>query len=289
MNVATAGRAAATRYGKFIIRRADSLDDYRACEALQALIWGDGDIAGIPLLDLLTAQENGGMVLGAFDTSGRLLGFVYAMLGLSDSRKLKHCSVLLAVAPDCQGRGLGYELKLAQRDAALAQDIDLITWTFDPLLSRNAHLNIAKLGAVSTTYLIDVYGSGAGLNAGLETDRLFVEWHLTSPPGRREVAWAARPKPVNTVRGDRRGLPCCAGIDLTCAEPVLAVQIPSDIVRLKRADLGLAIDWRAQTRALFLHYFGLGYQVCDIEYDRRAEGSLPQYILAHRTALEDRQ
>lgn len=285
MNVATAVRLAAPRPDEFVIRRVDSLGDYRACEALQARIWGEGDIAGIPLLGLLTAQENGGMVLGAFDQAGTLLGFVYSMLGLSDSRQLKHCSVLLAVAPECRGRGLGYRLKIAQRAAALAQDIDLITWTFDPLLSRNAHLNVAKLGATASSYLIDVYGAGSGLNAGLDTDRLFVEWRLSSPPGPGAVAGVERAVPVNAVTTDDRRLPCCASIDLSRRDPVLALQVPVDIGHLKATDLGLAIDWRRQTRRLFVHYFGLGYGVLDF---RRPERSLPQYVLSRPTHLEDR-
>lgn len=285
MNVATVARITVRRPDEFVIRRVDSLDDYRACEALQAQIWGQGDIAGIPLLDLLTAQENGGMVLGAFDQTGTLLGFVYSMLGLSDSRQLKHCSVLLAVAPEWQGRGLGYRLKIAQRAAALAQDIDLITWTFDPLLSRNAHLNIAKLRATASSYLIDVYGAGTGLNAGLDTDRLFVEWCLSSPPGRGAVTGLKRPAPVNAVTTHHQRLPCCASIDLSRRDPVLAVQVPADIGRLKAIDLGLAIDWRRQTRRLFVHYFGLGYRVLDF---RRPERSLPQYVLSRPTPLEDR-
>lgn len=287
MDVATAVRTAAARRGRFTIKRVDCLEDYRACEALQDRIWGPGDIVGVPLLDLLTAQDNGGMVLGAYDSGDTVVGFVYSMLGLSESRQLKHCSVLLAVAPECQGQGLGYRLKMAQRAAALGQDIDLVTWTFDPLLSRNAHLNIAKLGAVSTSYLIDVYGPGDGLNAGLETDRLFVEWRLMDPPGRLGPASAARARPVNTVREDARGLPCCASIDTSAGDPILSVHIPPDIAVLKGMDLGLAVDWRRSTRELFLHYFERGYQVCDFSYDRRTEGATPAYILLRTNHLEE--
>lgn len=169
--------------------------------------------------------------------------------------------------------------------AALAQDIDLITWTFDPLLSRNAHLNVAKLGATASSYLIDVYGAGSGLNAGLDTDRLFVEWRLSSPPGPGVVAGVERAVPVNAVTTDDRRLPCCASIDLSRRDPVLALQVPVDIGHLKATDLGLAIDWRRQTRRLFVHYFGLGYGVLDF---RRPERSLPQYVLSRPTHLEDR-
>lgn len=288
MDVATAVRdTAVARHGRFTIRRVNCLEDYRACESLQDQIWGSGDIVGVPLLDLLTAQENGGMVLGAYDEAGVLVGFVYSMLGLSESRQLKHCSVLLAVAPECQGQGLGYRLKMAQRSAARGQDIDLITWTFDPLLSRNAHLNIAKLGAVSTSYLVDVYGPGDGVNAGLETDRLLVEWQLMAPPGRLGPGAAARARPVNTVRSHGRGFPSCASIDTSACDPILSVHVPPDIAGLKAADLGLAIDWRRSTRELFLHYLDRGYRVCDFWYDQRSQELLPAYILRSTNALED--
>lgn len=265
--------------GPISVRRVATVPEYRECEDLQQRVWGEDDIVGVPLLDLVTAQDNGGLVLGAFDGRGHLLGFVYSFLGLAPAQRLKHCSIILAVDPRYQGMGIGYQLKLAQRSEVLAQGINLITWTFDPLQSHNAFLNIRKLGTLSSTYLVDAYGAGEGLNAGLETDRLLVEWWLRgeapSDPGFRTACGP----PVNTVRHHRRGLPVCVGFERGRHDPVLAVEIPPDISAVKASDMGVATGWRQQTREIFLHYFDRGYVIRDFEYARGKPGSLPKYLL----------
>ncbi len=115
----------------------------------------------------------------------RLAGFVFGFLGFHEAetaRRLKHCSHMLGVHPDFRSAGVGYALKTYQREHVLRQGLDLITWTYDPLLARNAQLNIAKLGAVCTTYLPNLYGAMRdGLNAGLPSDRFQVDWWIATP------------------------------------------------------------------------------------------------------------
>jgi predicted GNAT superfamily acetyltransferase len=267
------------------IRTVETIEDYRRCEELQTTVWGPDDIVGIPLLGLVTAQDNGGIVLGAFAPGGALAGFVYSFPGLAPAGGLKQCSVILAVHPDYQNRNVGLRLKLSQRDAALAQGIDLITWTFDPLVSTNAYLNLAKLGGVSSTYLTNLYGLGQGLNAGLETDRLLVEWwlseadlrhaDLTEPP-------ESPPTVVNVVESDPlSGVPINRGCDLTRADEWLGIQIPRDIGAVKEAGVELARAWRTETREMFTAYLSRGYRARGFTPGGHEPDLRPCYLL-HR-------
>jgi chorismate synthase len=268
------------------IRRLLTIDEYRQCQALEREIWGSGDIGGVSRLDLVTAQENGGLVIGAFDRSGRMVGFVYSLLGRTPGGMLKQCSVLLGVHPRFRNAGLGHRLKFAQREAALAQGIRLITWTFDPLLSTNAHLNMHKLGTRSSTYIIDAYGVGNGLNAGMETDRLLVEWWLDRP---REGPVLSHPgvpdsvPAVNEVRLDPAlGLAVPRTLTSDVGDPVVRIQVPLDIGAMKRTDLGLARAWRMEVRQAFLACSGQGYVASSFVRSRGADAALPAYILERR-------
>ncbi|MEN3357024.1 MAG: hypothetical protein V7637_1006 [Mycobacteriales bacterium] len=248
------------------VRRVRTTDEYRQIERLQDRVWGAGDVAGVPMLDLLTAQENGGMVLGAFDAGGGLVGFVFSFLGISQERRLKHCSVILGVDPEHRGHGIGLRLKLAQREEALAQGIDLITWTFDPLLAVNANLNVRRLGAIAREYRINHYDTVYGLNGGLDTDRLIVEWWLRRRQPGQTAAAALVPQAVHTGRitpDQVTGLPTLTDVDQDVDAPILLLPIPADLNELKRHDLAGARRWRLQTRALFLAYLERGYTVID--------------------------
>ena len=169
------------------IRLIESLDDFHAVEDLSRRVWESTDLEVVPLHMLTTIAHNGGLVLGAFD-GDRMIGFVLGFLGADEAdpkrpamARLKHCSHQLGVLEEYRDRGVGYQLKLAQRDFVLKQGIRLITWTFDPLESRNARLNVARLGAVCNKCLRNIYGElDDGLNAGLPSDRFQVDWWITS-------------------------------------------------------------------------------------------------------------
>jgi chorismate synthase len=267
------------------VRRVDGVDEYRQCERLQDVVWGPDDIAGVPLLDLLTAQENGGIVLGAFTADRELTGFVYSFPGLTPSGRLKQCSIILCVHPAYRRRGLARQLKLAQRREALARGIELITWTFDPLLAANALLNIRRLGAIARDYRVNLYDSGRGLNAGLDTDRLLVEWWLRRTPWPEpETEWPG--SPCEALVNDAgpaapTGLLADAPLNLEADEQRVLISIPPDLSALKRSDLGLAQRWRADTRRLFETYFARGYVVVDFRRSVWPSG-LPAYVLQRR-------
>jgi len=245
------------------IRRVRDIDEYRQCERLQERIWGPRGVARVPLLDLLTAQDNGGLVLGAFE-GGELVGFAFSFLGMDPRYGLKHCSVVLAVAEEHRGRGLAVKLKRAQRDEVLAQGIDLITWTFDPLLAVNARLNIHRLGAISHTYRVNHYGDAGGL----ETDRLIVEWWLRRDRGATSLGTTGQPDAgaVPAARVVRvGGLPQIAAVVGDFSAGTLLLPIPADMRIIQRCDRGLARAWREQTRALFQDCFARGYAVVGFE------------------------
>ena len=145
---------------------------------------------------------SGNVSWGAFDGE-RLIGFVLGWAGVDDEGLHVH-SHMLAALPERRHRGVGYALKLAQRAQALDQGISLVRWTFDPLVARNAWLNIGKLGAVVDRFERDYYGAMTDdLNAGERSDRFMVRWELERPPGPREVSGAAIEIPI---------IPCCAAI-----------------------------------------------------------------------------
>ena len=162
------------------IRPLTTLEHFERCVVLQLEVWGysDGDL--IPRRVFLVAQKIGGQVLGAFDGE-TVVGFAMSLPGYRNGRSYLH-SHMLAVLPQYRNHGLGRSLKLAQREDAIVRGFDLMEWTFDPLEIKNAHLNIARLGAIVRRYQPDFYGpSSSPLQGGLPTDRLYAEWWLRSP------------------------------------------------------------------------------------------------------------
>ncbi len=229
--------------------------EIRAVEELQRLAWRLPDVEIVPLHVLVTAARNGGLLLGAFDGE-RLAGFVFGFLGLTAAGQLKHCSHMAGVHPDYRDRNLGYRLKLAQRAHVLAQGIDLITWTFDPLEARNGWLNFHKLGAVCRTYLRSVYGDMRdGLNAGLPSDRLQVDWWIGSQRVEQRLRGDAPPPSVLSAW---ETAPRAAGEDRAL------ITIPANFQAIKAADLALAMQWRLATRQQFESAFAQGMAVVDV-------------------------
>lgn len=264
------------------IRPLTSIADYHACEELQRRVWLISDnVDVVPLHMLKPIHEQGGLLLGAFDGDD-LVGFLFGYVGRTERGRYKHCSHMMGIAPGHQSRGIGYRLKLAQRDWALEQGYDLVTWTYDPLQSRNACLNIHKLGGVCRAYVPDYYGPMAdGLNAGLPSDRFEVEWWIASEAVRRRLAAAgedgeglAGPGSVERVNEPvhtEAGLLAPGELRLDCRAEVLRVEVPADYGAIKSADPDLALAWRLAMRRVFVGYFAQGYTVVEFE-SRRAEG-----------------
>jgi predicted GNAT superfamily acetyltransferase len=161
------------------LRRCHSIEEFRACVALQKEVWNFTDAELVPLRMFVVADKVGGQVMGAFD-GGILVGFALSVPGTRTGHVYLH-SHMLAVRKDHRNSGLGRRLKLMQREDALARGIELIEWTFDPLEIKNAYLNIERLGAIARRYNINQYGiTSSPLQGGLPSDRLIAEWWLKS-------------------------------------------------------------------------------------------------------------
>jgi predicted GNAT superfamily acetyltransferase len=269
------------------IRPVRTEDEYHAVERLQREIWGMQDVEIIAFETLMTAHKNGGVMLGAFDGvegQERMVGFVFGFVGLTAGGRVKHCSHIAGALPVYRDRGVGYALKLKQREIVLAQGIDLITWTFDPLESRNARFNFHKLGATCGVYLRNLYGAMRDkLNAGLPSDRFQVDWRIASPRVEAKLRGEADPSSASTLMAE--GVPPVnppvAGEPLRPPAPAMVeegrilIQIPSDFQSLKAADRNLALEWRLHTRAVFEVAFAKGYEATDL----LAEGGRSYYLL----------
>jgi predicted GNAT superfamily acetyltransferase len=236
-----------------------SLADYAACVELQRITWGRNFSDVVPLSILKITQKAGGIAAGAFSPEGLLLGFVYGLTGYVDRRPF-HWSHMLAVDPAARDLGLGTRLKLYQRDLLLPLGVEEVRWTFDPLESRNAHLNFNHLGAEVAEYVEDMYAGeeGSELFAGIGTDRFILSWRIAGErvaralAGRRTGAEPFREAPIVN--------PGAAIEDLPDA-PRVRIEIPESIQGLKaeRPDAGGA--WRQSTRRAFERYLGRGYRI----------------------------
>lgn len=249
------------------------VEECRLIEQLQLEIWGGDGLEVTPDHLLLTMAKEGGVVLLATTDSGQPVGFGYGFLAMTEAGRLKLASHQVGVLPAYQNTGLGLKLKLAQREIALARQLDLITWTFDPLQSRNARLNLRKLGAVSQTYLCNLYGDMRDeLNQGLPTDRFRVDWWLTSThvvdrlAGRSPELWHSSSECplLNPATILDNGLAAPADIFDWPTREFCLVEIPADLAQLKTQAPELALKWRWQTRQLFESAFASGYTAVDL-------------------------
>lgn len=241
-------------------RSLSSLPDYEACLELQRLTWGRDFSDAVPLSILKVTQKAGGIVAGAFSPAGDMLGFVYGLVGWEDGRSF-HWSHMLAVNPLARDLGLGTRLKLFQRDILLPQGIAEVRWTFDPLESRNAHMNLNHLGAGIAEYVEEMYAGemGSELARGIGTDRFIVSWRIAS----ERVARALEDKRAGEA--DRfRGAPVVnpdAAIEDLPDVLQVRIEVPENIQALKAETLEKAMAWRDSTRRAFEHYLGQGYRV----------------------------
>src|SRR5678809_1189761 len=162
-----------------VVRKCHNLDELSACVVLQKEVWNFAEAELVPLRVFVVAEKIGGHVIGAFD-DGQLVAFALSLPGSRGGHSYLH-SQMLAVRSEYRNGGLGRQIKLFQRDDALARGFELIEWTFDPLEIKNAYLNIERLGAIARRYSVNQYGiTSSPLQAGLPTDRLIAEWWLNS-------------------------------------------------------------------------------------------------------------
>lgn len=264
------------------VRPLRDLHEYRQCLTLQELTWGEDFVEKVPPLLMKVVHRNGGLVAGALDQEGDLLGFVFGIAGRQDGRSW-HWSHMLAVRPEARGHGLGRRLKLFQREFLLEHDLDLAKWTYDPLVARNAHLNFNRLGVEADEYVVNMYGeeTGSRLHQGLGTDRFVVRWDLMSERTLQSIV-GHRNGPsgddtdapaVVEARDDGEPRPVPSELPET---DVVRVEVPRDIQRLKGESPPTAAAWREATRKVFRHYLGSGYGIDGLQ---RTESGRCYYVL----------
>lgn len=241
------------------IRELKSFDDHKSVVGLQRAVWGAADIDILAPLSLRAAVAAGNLLLGAFDGE-KIVGFVYGFLGMLDGQIELH-SDMAGLLHEYRDRGLGYRLKLAQRDWALERGIKLVTWTFDPLRSRNAYFNCHKLGAISDSYRVNFYGedSTSFLHRNA-TDRLWMSWEIDTDRVRERIA-GVRPPPIEGAPIVSIG-PVSEPLRHSASKDAqrVTIQIPLDPDAIPP---DLAVRWREVTREAFVERIAEGYRVMD--------------------------
>jgi predicted GNAT superfamily acetyltransferase len=261
---AEAARAAASSAGARIVQLT-SLSQFDESLRLYEAVWhADGGAPPVSR-DLLRAlSTSGSYVAGAFDDEGMVAASFTVFHPPGDRAMHSH---IVGVAPRGQGRGVGFALKLDQRAWALARGVTTITWTFDPLVRRNAYFNLAKLAASPTRYAPDFYGRmDDELNGDDASDRLLVDWDLTSP---HVVSACLREGRAVTVDEIAVGLGISSRqrpVPGTPTARVTSIAIPDDIEGMRLRDPQLAADWRAVVRATLGSLLDAGGRV--VGFDR---------------------
>ncbi len=258
--------------------RVEIATDIAACALtvpIQEEIWS-GDVAVPPQLMLAIVHNGGFVALGYIESDERPAGFVFGFLGIYDYH-FRHHSHMLAVRPTHRGSGLALALKEAQRDHCLDQGIEIVAWTMDPLESLNARFNFGKLGSYAREYHRDFYGAMPDkLNAGLPSDRFYVEWPIGNDRTYKRLRGEEGPPTLDDAEregiryllradGDRPAL-----LDPPAGDSHLFVEIPRDFQAVKRKVASLALEWRIAARGAFEGAFAQGYAA--VEFLRSSDG-----------------
>lgn len=280
----------------FQVKRIEKLEHFEKCSELERRIWGTEEFTPTPLL--IALQHNGGLLLGAFDANENLVGFCLGFPGHKDDQSYFY-SHQAGVLPELQNSGVGYQLKMKQRECAIRMGFNLMKWTFDPLQGLNGNFNLRKLGVICRTYIPNYYGIMKDkLNAGMPTDRFTAEWWLKS----KRVVDKEQNKSTKTnlkqllsegaefaneTETFEKGIRRVVKSNLNLNSDIILLEIPESIRKVKEASMNLAIDWSEKIRPPFLNYFNKEYIASDfiseiIEGERRNF-----YLLLKNKLLKD--
>jgi predicted GNAT superfamily acetyltransferase len=271
------------------VRRAASRADFDSCVLLQRAVWGLSDLEITSAIQLIATTHAGGLVHLAESVEGQAVGFAYAFPAIRGGTPHLH-SDMLAVVPEYQQRGVGLRLKWQQREDTLVGGLALITWTYDPLQARNAHLNLRRLGGEAVEFIENLYGiTTSTLHHGLPTDRLLVRWRLDSErvhrlaaegPGPATVSMPSSPR-INDVRW-QAGWPVSSEPRLDMDDPELLLEIPPEWDVICQKSPWVAGDWQAKVRRAFQAYFSRGYVASDFAPTEEGGRRRPFYVLRKR-------
>jgi predicted GNAT superfamily acetyltransferase len=249
---------------RILIRECTTIEEFDTCVDLQREAFGLPDIEITPRRHLIVSRQAGGWTLGAF-VENRMVGFVHHLAAVRKNDEIFGYSHMMAVARAYQNQGVGAQLKWAQRERAIAEGRQFIKWTWDPMQGRNAHFNLNRLGVVVETYADNFYGLDYNADPqqaledrpGLQSDRLFGNWYLTS----RRVELLSRGEAVEDP-----------------GKPAASIAIPADWATAIRSDVKRARSEQERVRLEFKRAFNEGL-VC-AAFKRGEERS--QYLLFER-------
>jgi predicted GNAT superfamily acetyltransferase len=246
--------------------------DARAAVAALAQVWPRADGAEPLPPELAWVFAHSGNYVSVARTGGTVIGAAIGFHGVDEDGAHLH-SHIAGVLPEWQGSNVGYALKQHQRRWAQQAGLDRITWTFDPLVARNAYFNVVKLGARLTRYYVDFYGPMTdGINSGDETDRCLVTWRLSDVAAQAAAEGRSTPADIDAARASGAGDLLVVGADgapvrTTFDGALRLVQVPTDIVELRRTDPLRAQSWRVAMRDVLVAAFADGFEVVGASRD----------------------
>jgi predicted GNAT superfamily acetyltransferase len=273
---------------KISIAPFSAVADFKHCEDIQREVWRAQDIDVVPGPLLWSASRNGGILLGAFNTIGELIGFVFSMLGSRDGVLIQY-SHMLAVRGAYRNFDVGFKLKASQRKEALKRKIFLIESAIDPLQPISAYFTLGKLGSTANSYE-ENFGGEAGCRAerGLPADRIIASWKLddsdvitrieTGPP-RHDLRKEMKKKPIiNELTEAAPGMMNCTAAKLNCSADQFLFEVPYNLPEIKSRDLGIALEWQGKMRQVFSAYFKKNYSATDF-WTIEQEGRLRSFYV----------
>jgi len=256
------------------IRKVRTYSEFEQLIKIQKTVWRHQDIDITPVHQFNVSARTGAILLGAF-LKENMVGFIYSFPAVYNGRIAQH-SHQLAVLPEYRGEKIGKKLKWAQRDNALKMGFDLVAWTTDPLIARNANLNIHSLGAVAQKYFTEYYQEIPALSIApsIPMDRFLMEWPIASSRveerRRREINIKAvdeMPRALKAKDFD----PGIADVpNMNLKDDQLLVEIPTNIHEMAQNHIERVRGWRVALRSVMLHYFRLGYAAVDFNFARHA-------------------
>lgn len=306
-NAAPETLPAIPRAAQVEIRELKTIEDLVQLREVEKEVWGMDENDTLPLTLAIACKAAGNIFIGAFDTdtnkvkeksknknNEKMVGFAFGFLGREHGQTTLH-SHMLAVLDDYRHLDLGSKLKQAQRERGLAMGIHEMTWTYDPLQSRNAHFNFSKLGVLSETYKVDFYGpETSSMLHRNGTDRLWVRWVLTSRRVRDRLS--GKNQRVETLdalkllapllRFAPNGTPARASLGESLSRQRVSIEIPGDILAVEKADMDLAREWREATRWAFHESLKAGFVVTEFCRSIRGQQGPGAYLLQRGTFSE---
>lgn len=248
---------------EIVIQKLSTVEELRYMQEVEESVWC---MPPTPVHQTYTALNNGGITLGAF-AGDKMVGFLHSFPGF-DGQHVYVCSHMLGILPDYRTGGLGVQMKLKQKELAQKMGYRTITWTFDPLESLNAYLNLHKLGAIGARYKENHYGSmDDGFNQGLETDRIQIIWEINKRQTNDSFVYNEDKVLLHMSSDGKSMITDAFKSDYHEKSSEWFVAVPSNFQEIKQKDIQLAKKWREDTRNVFQTLFSDGYHAEDIIRD----------------------